>query len=121
MPFPGDPDRYPARDEVADYLDRYAAAVPVEIQTNTRVTTVRQDDGGFSVLTADGRRLTAAGVVAASGSFSKPHRPIFPGQASDQDVHYWLRETGFDALPADWLSKIGEGSLITDSTGLRSA
>ena len=27
MPFPGDPDRYPARDEVAGYLDSYAAAL----------------------------------------------------------------------------------------------
>ena len=41
MPFPGDPDRYPARDEVADYLDSYAAALDVEIHTNTLVTTVR--------------------------------------------------------------------------------
>lgn len=179
MPFPGDPDRYPARDEVVDYLDRYAAAIPVDIQTNTRVTTVREDDCGFSVLTADGRELTAAGVLAASGSFSKPHRPIFPGHASftgellhvaeyrnpapyagqrvivvgagdsaaqvanelalvaevtiaarhplrfipqrigHHDVHYWLRETGFDTLPADWLSMLGEGSLITDSVGVR--
>jgi putative flavoprotein involved in K+ transport len=179
MPFPGDPDRYPARDEVADYLERYAAALPVEIQTNTRVLSVHEADRGFVVVTADGRELAAAGVVAASGSFSEPHRPGFPGQSTftgelshvaeyrnpapyagqrvvvvgagdsaaqvanelaqvadvtiaarhplrfipqrigDHDVHYWLRETGFDTLPAEWLSKIGDGSLITDSVGLR--
>lgn len=179
MPFPGDPDRYPARDEVADYLERYADAIPVELQTNTRVIGVHQEDHEFVVITADGRHLRAAGIVAASGSFSNPHCPIFPGQRSftgqllhvaeyrnptpyagmrvvvvgagdsaaqvanelalvadvtvaarhplrfipqrlrGHDVHYWLRETGFDSLPAAWLSKIGEGSLITDSVGFR--
>lgn len=179
MPFRGDPDRYPARDEVADYLERYAAGIPIEIQTNTRVMTVRQEDREFVVTTADGRELQAVGIVAASGSFSNPYRPSFPGNgdftgrllhvaeyrnpmpyvgtrvivvgAGDSaaqvanelapvanvtvaarhplrfipqrigghDVHYWLRETGFDSLPAQWLSKLGGGSLITDSVGFQ--
>ena len=179
MPFRGDPDRYPARDEVADYLERYAAGIPVEIQTNTRVMTVRQEDREFVVTTAEGRELQAVGIVAASGSVSNPYRPSFPGNgdftgrllhvaeyrnptpyvgtrvivvgAGDSaaqvanelapvanvtvaarhplrfipqrigghDVHYWLRETGFDSLPAQWLSKLGGGSLITDSVGFQ--
>jgi putative flavoprotein involved in K+ transport len=179
MPFPGHLERYPARDEVADYLERYAAYIPVEIQTNTRVTRVRQEGREFVVFTADGRQLRAAGVVAASGSFSNPYQPIFPGQSGftgqllhvaeyrnplpymgmrvivvgagdsaaqvanelapvadvtlaarhplrfipqrigGKDVHYWLRETGFDSLPAQWLSKISGGSLITDSVGFQ--
>jgi putative flavoprotein involved in K+ transport len=179
MPFPGHLERYPARDEVADYLERYAAYIPAEIQTNTRVTEVRQEDREFVVFTADGRQLRAAGIVAASGSFSNPYQPIFPGQSGftgqllhvaeyrnpipymglrvivvgagdsaaqvanelapvadvtlaarhplrfipqrigGKDVHYWLRETGFDSLPAQWLSKISGGSLITDSVGFQ--
>ena len=179
MPFPGDPDRYPARDEVAGYLERYAAALHVEIRTRTRVVTVRQEGRGFVVVTADGSHLRAEGIVAASGSFSSPHRPAFPGQerftgelvhvadyrnpdpyagkrvivvgagdsaaqvahelapvarvtlaarhplrfipqrAGGKDVHYWLRETGFDTLPAAWLDKITGGSVITDSVGFR--
>jgi putative flavoprotein involved in K+ transport len=73
VPFLGDLDRYPARDEVADYLERYAATIPVEIQTKTEVVSVREDDCGFLVVTADGRERLAAGIVAASGSFSNPH------------------------------------------------
>ena len=80
MPFPDGVDRYPGRDEVADYLERYAVTIPVEIHTNTRVLTVREDERGFVVLTADGRELPAAGIVAATGSFSNPYRPVFPGQ-----------------------------------------
>jgi 2-polyprenyl-6-methoxyphenol hydroxylase-like FAD-dependent oxidoreductase len=66
MPFPGDPERYPTRDEVADYLEQYAAALDVEIRTNARVVTVRQDEREFVVVTADGQELRAAGIVAAS-------------------------------------------------------
>ena len=177
MPFPGAPDHYPGRDEVTDYLERYAARLDVEIQTSTPVETIRQDGKRFLVLTEDGRELPASGIVAASGSFSNPYRPSFPGEetftgelshvadyrnptpyaglrvvvvgAGDSaaqvanelapvatvtiatrhpvrfipqrlrghDVHYWLRETGFDALPAVWLSKITGGSVVTDSVG----
>ena len=178
-PFPGDPDRYPSRDEVADYLEQQAAALPVEVQTNTRVATVRQEGRGLIAVTDDGWEYPAAGIVAASGSFSNPHRPVFPGQSrftgrllhvaeyrnpvpyvgmrvivvgagdsaaqvanelapladvtlaarhplrfipqriGGRDVHYWLRETGFDSLPAAWLQKISGGSLITDSVGFQ--
>ena len=80
MPFPGAPDHYPGRDEVTDYLERYAARLDVEIQTNTRVETIQQDGKAFLVLTEDGRVLPASGIVAASGSFSNPYRPRFPGE-----------------------------------------
>ena len=80
MPFPGSPDHYPGRDEVADYLERYAAGLDAEIRTNTRVETIRQDGKEFIVRTEDGRDLRASGIVAASGSFSNPHRPVFPGE-----------------------------------------
>ncbi len=178
-PFPGAPDRYPGRDEVASYLERYAARLDVEIQTNTRVQTIRQDGREFIVVTEGGRALRASGIVAASGSFANPYRPSFPGEeaftgelshvadyrdpapyagqrvivvgAGDsaaqvanelaptatvtlatrhpvrfipqrlggEDIHYWLRETGFDTLPAEWLSKITGGSVVTDSIGFQ--
>jgi putative flavoprotein involved in K+ transport len=81
MPFPGDPDRYPGRDEVADYLELYAAMLQVEIQVNTRVISVRDAGRGFVVATADGRQLHASGIVAAGGSSSNPYRPVFPGES----------------------------------------
>ena len=80
MPFPGEPDHYPSRDEVAEYLERYAATLDVEIQADTRVETIHQDGGAFLVFTEDGGELPAAGIVAASGSFSNPNRPSLPGE-----------------------------------------
>ena len=81
VPFPGDPDHYPHRDEVVAYLERFAASLDgVEIRTRTRVDRVEADGHGFVVHTADGNALPAGGVVAASGSFSNPYEPPIPGR-----------------------------------------
>jgi putative flavoprotein involved in K+ transport len=177
VPFPGAPERYPTRDEVAEYLQGYAAWLDADVLTHTRVQMICQDGAGFVVHTADGRSLRASGIVAASGSFANPVRPDIPGEetftgellhvadyrhptafrgrrvivvgAGDsaaqvahelaavatvslaarhpvrfipqhlagRDIHYWLRETGFDALPAGWLTKITGGAVVTDSVG----
>jgi putative flavoprotein involved in K+ transport len=54
--FPGEPDHYPHRDEVAAYLRRYAAALGADIRTRTEVTAVEADDrAGFLVRTATGQ------------------------------------------------------------------
>ncbi|NRQ38092.1 NAD(P)/FAD-dependent oxidoreductase [Nonomuraea sp. NN258] len=82
LDFPGDPDHYPHRDEVADYLHRYATGLGVEIRTGTRVQAVEREGRAFVVRTADGQEVRAGGVVAASGSFSRPARPTWPGQES---------------------------------------
>ncbi|MFI7640501.1 flavin-containing monooxygenase [Nonomuraea sp. NPDC049400] len=86
LPFGGDPERYPRRDEVVAYLERYAAALierGAELRTGARVETVRPDSAlgmsGFLVRLADGRELTAPAVIAVSGSFDRPHRPALPG------------------------------------------
>src|SRR5215469_10095828 len=44
---------------------------------------------------------------------------FIPQRIGGKDVHYWLRQTGFDSLPAEWLDKITGGSVITDSVGLQ--
>jgi putative flavoprotein involved in K+ transport len=82
FPMNGNPDRYPTRDEIADYLDRYAQHLGVDIRTRTSVTAVEADGPGFVVHTADGDAIPAAGLVAASGSFGNPAVPHLPGQDS---------------------------------------
>jgi putative flavoprotein involved in K+ transport len=79
MPFPGDPDRYPRRDEVVAYLDAYARHLDVEIRHSHRVDRVVRRDGGFLVSTADGTTVGTPWVVAASGGFGTPYRPDLPG------------------------------------------
>ncbi|MER7047609.1 FAD-dependent oxidoreductase [Streptomyces jumonjinensis] len=78
LPFPGDPDRYPHRDEVVAYLTAYAARLDADLRTGCRVRAVRRTGDGFEMETEGGERLTARAVVAASGSFGRPHRPDLP-------------------------------------------
>lgn len=79
--FPGDPDRYPRRDEVVDYLRDYANRLPADIRTSTTVTSVTHRNGSWSVLTDDGREFTAGAVVAATGDYGTPFAPDLPGRA----------------------------------------
>ncbi|MGW4689873.1 flavin-containing monooxygenase [Streptomyces sp. NPDC004244] len=82
LPFGGDPDRYPHRDEVAAYLGRYAAHLDAEIRVRSRVARVTADADGFRIELEGGASLTAGAVVAASGSFANPYRPALPGLES---------------------------------------
>ncbi|HMQ29916.1 MAG TPA: NAD(P)-binding domain-containing protein [Chloroflexaceae bacterium] len=80
MAFPGDPERYPARDEVIAYLRGYAARFRLPVITGARVQSVERDSNGFHVRTADGRGFRAASLIAATGAFHRPHLPRLPGQ-----------------------------------------
>ncbi|OYO14031.1 flavin-containing monooxygenase [Enemella evansiae] len=77
--FPGDPDGYPGRDEVVDYLRGYARSLDVEFRTGARVVDVAADGPSFAVDLADGSGLVGDALVAASGSFGNPHVPTMPG------------------------------------------
>lgn len=82
MPFPGDPGHYPHRDEVVDYLRRYAKSLDADIRTGHRVAAVRRHADRFTVGIEDGTELTTPIVIAASGAFGRPHRPDLPGLGS---------------------------------------
>lgn len=79
LPFPGDPNRYPSRDEVVSYLVHYAQHFHLPIQTNTFVAEVRKEDNLFLVSTGSGELLKAKNVIAATGGFSRPFIPLIPG------------------------------------------
>jgi putative flavoprotein involved in K+ transport len=69
----------PTRDEMADYLEQYAARFELPVRTGVRVTRVSRyagPDEGLLVET-DGGDYLADRVVVASGSHVRPHRPAF--------------------------------------------
>jgi putative flavoprotein involved in K+ transport len=74
LPFPGDPDRYPTRDEVVDYLTAYAVRFQLPVELNSRVRSVRPAERGYSV-ELDDRSYTADQVVVATGPFQTPRIP----------------------------------------------
>jgi putative flavoprotein involved in K+ transport len=74
IPFPGDPARYPTKDEVADYLTDYARRLDLPLQLGSRVAAVRASDDGY-VVELDGRVIEADQVVIATGPFQVPFVP----------------------------------------------
>ncbi|MFD3851815.1 flavin-containing monooxygenase [Streptomyces microflavus] len=79
MRFPGDPDRYPRRDDVVGYLRAYAERLPASVRTSTAVASVTRQESVWRVRAEDGREFTAAAVVAATGDFGTPFLPQTPG------------------------------------------
>jgi putative flavoprotein involved in K+ transport len=82
MPFPGEADRYPKRDEVVDYLRRYAQEFNLPIIPNTYVESVGRYGSIFRIITREQTVFESRAVVAATGAFSRPHIPAFEGQES---------------------------------------
>ncbi len=79
LPFPGDPDGYPRRDEVIEYLERYAETFDPPIELDSEVLNLRAEEGRF-VLEVDGRTRTADQVVVATGPFQTPYVPALAEQ-----------------------------------------
>jgi len=80
LSFKGDLARYPTRDEVVDYLERYAQHFAFPIQFNTRVTDIKRQDELFCLSTTKADYYARA-VVVASGAFHQPNIPNFKGLA----------------------------------------
>jgi len=75
MPFPGDPDGYPTRDEVIAYLERYAETCELPVELNSGIEQLERGDDGRFRLRVDGRVVAADQVVVATGPFQTPYVP----------------------------------------------
>ena len=109
LPFPGDPDGYPTRDEVIEYLERYAKTFELPIEFNSNVRRLSREDGRF-VLEVDGRTITVDQVVVATGPFQTP---FIPKLAEDLAPDVWqAHSTGYQR-PSD----VPEGTVLVVGGG----
>jgi putative flavoprotein involved in K+ transport len=74
MSFPGAPDSYPTKTQVAGYLKAYATAFNLPVRLNTRVTYLGRTAEGFEIRTQD-EVFRAHQVVVATGPFQVPFIP----------------------------------------------
>ena len=74
MPFPGSPGTYPTKEQVAGYLNAYAAEFNLPVRLNTRVTALTRTAEGFEARTDTGV-FRARQVVVATGPFQVPYVP----------------------------------------------
>lgn len=80
MRFPGQPEHYPTRDEVVDYLRAYADRFRLPIRTQTIVEGIERQGAHFFVHSKGRGTLQTRSIIAATGAFSRPHLPTFAGQ-----------------------------------------
>ena len=76
MPFPAPPHNYPTKDDMAAYLEAYAARFSLPLVLRTVVTRLVRHETGY-VLGAERRRIEAKHVVVATGAFHRPRVPAF--------------------------------------------
>src|SRR6266516_4964323 len=76
LPFPGDPEHFPGKDEVADYLESYARHFELPVRLNSPVSTLERSNGAYRIETGPGPNDSGAHdekqVIVASGAYQQP-------------------------------------------------
>jgi putative flavoprotein involved in K+ transport len=79
LPFPAPRSYFPTKDEMADYLESYAARFSLPIRTGTRVDALSNDGQRFLVAAGD-KRFEADNVVLATSPELVPNIPSFASE-----------------------------------------
>ena len=111
LPFPGDPDGYPTRDEVVAYLERYAATFELPVRLDTPVRSLRPTEDGRFVVEVDGGSIEADAVVVATGPFQAPFVPSVAAGLADEV--FQLHSVGYRRptdVPAGRVLVVGGGN-----------
>jgi len=106
-----DPDAFPSKERIADYLVAYADMINAPIRCGVEVREVRRNVGhpGFRVETSGGV-IEANNVVAATGSFQIPVIPdLVPADAEITQIHSSAYRNP-DQLPEGAVLVVGAGS-----------
>ncbi len=80
-PMPKAAEGYPTRDEVLDYLKAYEKRYELPVRRPIRVDAVTGNSGSLRVHTDQGS-ISAKAVVSATGTWSAPYVPDYPGRES---------------------------------------
>jgi len=83
LAFPGHPDHYPGKDEVADYLESYASRFELPVRRGARVSSLQRTNGGYRLVT-DSEIFEAPQVIVATGAYQRPYTPPIANDLSDK-------------------------------------
>jgi putative flavoprotein involved in K+ transport len=83
LPFPAARWHCPQKDEVGDYLERYALHFDLPVRTSTRIHNLEARPGGGYLATLDAETISCENVVVATGTFGRT--PNLPPFAADLD------------------------------------
>jgi putative flavoprotein involved in K+ transport len=76
LPFPAPPNYFPTKDEMADYLEQYAATFGLPVQSGVRVTRLWREGARYFAAAGD-RLFEADHVVVAMSSYQGQKVPAF--------------------------------------------
>jgi putative flavoprotein involved in K+ transport len=110
LPFPGEPDRYPTRDEVAAYLADYARDFDLPVELNSRINAIRRSDHAY-VVELDDRSYQTEQVIIATGPFQVPFVPPIAEQLGEGVVQ--MHSTAYrspEAVPEGRVLVVGGGN-----------
>jgi putative flavoprotein involved in K+ transport len=91
MPFPAPGHRYPTKDEMADYLEAYAARFALPVRTGVRVTGLSRQGERYFVSAGD-QRFEADHVVIAMATYQEPRIPAFAAELAPEIGQLHSRE-----------------------------
>jgi putative flavoprotein involved in K+ transport len=76
MPFPASPNYFPTKDEMADYLENYAAHFNLPVRTGIKVDGLSRE-GNLYCITAGNQHFQAEHVIIAMSNYQSPKIPSF--------------------------------------------
>jgi putative flavoprotein involved in K+ transport len=111
LPFPGDPEHFPGKDEVADYLEAYAHTFQLPVRLQTSVRSLERADRSYRLNTTAGS-YQAGQVVVATGAYQQPVVPQLAAGLRDDVVQ--LHSAAY-RNPAQLAGLAGEQVLVVGS------
>jgi putative flavoprotein involved in K+ transport len=100
MPFPARRTSFPTKDEMADYLESYAARLHLPVRLGVTVDHLTRRNGRFLV-SAGERQWEADHVVVAMSTWQQPWRPVFAAELNPDIVQMHSAEYRNPAQLAD--------------------
>lgn len=86
-PFPADPLSFPTKDDVAGYLEEYAARNSLPVRHETRVERLWREGDRF-IASSNGSRWEARNAVVATGAEQTPRIPGFAAELAPSLVQF---------------------------------
>src|SRR6266702_8209298 len=111
LAVPGDPESYPTKDEIADYLESYASHFELPVMGDTLIRWLERTNDGFRATSEAGENIDCRAMVLATGAYQQPALPLISQQLS-ADVLQLLPETYISPaqIPPGEVLVVGDGA-----------
>jgi len=86
-PYPDQPNTFPTKDQMADYLEYYADYFKLPIKSNTKIDLLTKEGNLYYLKTGD-EQFIAENVIVAMSNFQEPKIPSFAKELDENIVQF---------------------------------